>query len=1224
MTTPIRRGIVDLSSLLWTALKAGVDHENGTRVPVRKDDGSIKEEIVNSAGWGYENFVNHLVHAMNDCKLVPSDLIFVIEGRNSKAERLAIHPGYKQGRDKLPGEYAEFEKAKAMIMEVFGNLGTTMFWQDGGVEGDDVIGYLAKHLDGIRYVISNDKDMAVLVGGSPGAVTGNIHHWRDGAMDENPFGEFPFRLITTYIALVGDIGDKIPGAFKFGKGAMSDLRAIWGTEGMEAMEELILTRQLHKLVEDLPQLKQLQRVLDDQQGVYMSYELARLRIEKVNTLRRPLNYRAGINKPVACPDERLRQYAQKRWLVHAGNYDGAFQKLKDTVDKTPEFSLDIETSTPPESDEWVASLGKDEDRTPVDVIGSELTGFSITFGRNREFTYYVTVDHKETEKHKNITVDQAAALIDLIPREKITWVHNAQFELPVCYNTWGEKWADDPQWHGFLRNVRDTVIAASYVNENEGKGLKDLSSSVLNYQQVTYQETVSRTYRAADWDGLGKVRMRWCEGEERGEDGEIIDHGVPMVTVEHKMNELTAEAVFAYGCDDTICTAALAVIFRIVMEIEGTFGIYERVETLPAYVTAKGFVDGVDFSLQGMAEQERDDDIAYDKAWPVLREFLIKMGFEGTVCPKFVPDSEIKALRDQAALDNGLSLDQLGDFKWEAPAHLLELNTSGIKQAFEIVTGVSLGLRAKRLDKIAAWLDLEAYTANGDAATFYSLFAELVRNQDLDSLNSLLKEHYDGEPKLNLGSPKQMASLLYDFMGLPINFINEATIKERANDRPLADALYKHRQWRTGDGNLSESEWKLVRKKAKADEDAILYALAFDGSHIDDEARAALKALGVMKKVMTRRNLFYKNYWPIRHWKTGKVHPSFKQVGATTRRYSCSNPNFQQLPKKGEAVRFREHFKPHHKRAVICSIDFSGQELRLAAWRSQDPNMLSCYVGDNLRDLHSITASKAMRLKWGNAKVDELIAEHGQHLPHGMLKEEFEYRFFIHIHKGLSETLGKDHPVPKMADDLRKDSKNVNFAAQFGGQAAKLSQTLIMPIADAQLFLDARSAMFTKVDAAAKRSARECLARGYSLTMLGARRHLRNGIMSEDKKEAARAARQSWNYEIQGSAGEMTKLAIGRLWESGALFKYDVRFIAPIHDELVTSVAEEDAIEFIRIKHWCMTQPYADMEVPVLGSISIGPDFGHQHECGDWFIEPSIKKALNDIFHKEKEHATTD
>jgi hypothetical protein len=42
------------------------------------------------------------------------------------------------------------------------------------------------------------------------------------------------------------------------------------------------------------------------------------------------------------------------------------------------------------------------------------------------------------------------------------------------------------------------------------------------------------------------------------------------------------------------------------------------------------------------------------------------------------------------------------------------------------------------------------------------------------------------------------------------------------------------------------------------------------------------------------------------------------------------------------------------------------------------------------------------------------------------------------------------------------------------------------------------------------------------------------------------------------------------------------------------------------------------MQVPILGSISIGPDFAEQIECGDYFIEENIRKALNDIFTKEE------
>jgi DNA polymerase-1 len=220
--------------------------------------------------------------------------------------------------------------------------------------------------------------------------------------------------------------------------------------------------------------------------------------------------------------------------------------------------------------------------------------------------------------------------------------------------------------------------------------------------------------------------------------------------------------------------------------------------------------------------------------------------------------------------------------------------------------------------------------------------------------------------------------------------------------------------------------------------------------------------------------------------------------------------------------------------------------------------------------------------------------------------------------------LDKSDPTKKKADDLRKDSKNVNFAAQFGGQAVKLSETLIMSVEDAQLFLDARSAMFPEVDEAAIRAEDYCKKYGYALTMMGARRHLREAMISDDRWAASRAARQAWNMEIQGSAAEMTKLAMARLWKSGAIHKYDVRFIAPIHDELVTSVHRDHALEFIKIKHACMTAQYADMSnpndpnsVPIMGSISIGPNFADQIECGDWYIEENIREALDKIFHKE-------
>jgi DNA polymerase I-like protein with 3'-5' exonuclease and polymerase domains len=729
----------------------------------------------------------------------------------------------------------------------------------------------------------------------------------------------------------------------------------------------------------------------------------------------------------------------------------------------------------------------------------------------------------------------------------------------------------DDIWHGFLPNVRDTAIGSSYVDENRSRGLKSLSKDLLGYEQETYDSATTKEYLKSAWNGKGKVLGEWQE-----------EDGAEWVKVQHKMNELTARQVLSYGADDTICTAAVAVHFRCVMEIEKTWHVYEQVETYPAYLTALAFVQGTAISLEDMRAMEKEDDAAYDAAAPVLRQYLMDIGFDGTQCPVYT-----------------------------------EMTPANIKEGYQHITGREHPKTLIRtLSKLAKLLEVHAdeLTAEGedDIANKVRVLSIVVGSGEMEYFNKLVAENFNGEPKLDLASPKQMKELLYTHMKLPVKVINDVTPLEKEKNPELFAAVQRFKKIRAGSeqGVLTDEQKALMKLKAKTDDTAIDFALAFDADVIDDAARAALKAIGVMKSVMTRRSLFYKNYWNIRHWKDGLVHAQANQCAAVTRRYSMSNPNLQQLPKKGEAVKFRGIFKPHKRNAVVTSIDFVGQELRLAAERSQDKNMLACYVGSKLKDIHSITAAGALEMKWGREIVDELRKTYGADLDRS---EDGTYDLFLRLRK-----LGKNEPVGKKADDLRKDAKNVNFGAQNGAKAVKLSETLVMPVEDAQLFLDARSAMFPGVDEAAERAAEEAKRTGYALTFMGARRHLREAIMSDEKGAADRAARQAWNFEIQGSAGEMTKLAMAEMWVRGIFFKYDARFIAPIHDELVDSVTREDAVEFLREKHACMTKAYSTMKVPILGSISFGPDFADQYECGDWFIEENIRKSLNDIFEMKE------
>lgn len=1234
----MKRGLVDLSSVLWTCLFAGKDTEFGREVKNSAD----KPVWVNSHEHGFENAINHLTTAMEDLGLTPHQLIFVVEGRDSKAPRKALHPAYKGDRDKVPEHYEQFNELKRRVVEQFKVLGSQFVTQDR-IEADDVIAYLARQLQGYRYIISGDKDLAQLVGPGPkdrlriyntapdttkgrglddSPWTGYIHHYRQGQLDKNPFGPFPHNLIPVYIALVGDTSDKIPGVRGFGAGAFEKLLLTFNVKGLEMMEKLIQKKSLVRLGEDVAELKELQKIIDGADGAYLSYTLGQLWHHKVNTVNNQLTWDVGMVPATTSVeiDGRLKKWASTISAVHADNYDEVMKKLPAALARSPYVALDVETSTPQESDEWIESLGKTEDRTPVDVMGSELTSLQLTFGTNLQHTIYLPVDNIEEDGCRNVSIAQVRDVVAAIPRDKIIYIHNKSFELPVCFNAWGQDWLDDDEWHGFIPNAMDTKIGASYVNENIRHGLKDLSKHYLGHIQQTYAETTVKEYLETDWLALplsrfglrGKLLAQWHDPvptgtfEDRvdmveridpdtgevtyeqvtvpGAGPEIMDHesGPLMVRVEHKMNELTARQVLSYGADDTICTAALANHFRTIMEIEGTWETYCEVEQLPAYVTAKAFVDGADFSHEAMRVMEKEDEQTHAEAWKVLRGYLMDIGYAGTRCPEMVA-----------------------------------LTPAAIKEAHLIVTGVELKTQVKTPSKLAKLIfqaasDLDEQGGDQDVTERMRLLASLVEAGDLAQISALTARYFKGEPQINLGSPKQLTALLYDRMGLPVRVVNDVTEKQEEGNPDLVMAMRRFKRRRAGhtDVELFEGDEALIRSKAKANAVALKTALAFDSHLLSDADRAALGAISAMKTVETRQNLFYKNYWPIKHWKTGKIHAQFNQCAAVTRRYSMSNPNLQQLPKKGEGVKFRGCFVPHKPNAVICSIDFSGQELRLAAERSQDANLLACYVGDHLKDVHSLTAAFAVRLKWGSDRVKELYAEFGSDLTPSA---DADYELFLRL-----RALGKHDPMGKEADDLRKESKNVNFTAQFGGTAPKVSETLIMPLEDAQMFLDARAAMFPDVDKAAERSADTCAELGYATTLLGVRRHLREAIRSDDARIAARAERQSWNFEIQGSAGEMTKLGMARLWRSGALHKYDARFIAPVHDELVTSVVREHALDFIRIKHECMTQPYATMTVPVMGSISIGPNFADQWECGDWYIEENIIDALRDIFEKKE------
>ena len=605
--------LFDMASVMWTALRAGKDSADGVSV---QHNG--REVLVNSAAYGYENAVNHMVAVIDSWRLAPKDCVLVFEGKDSKKRRCMIDPMYKNkpDRDKPPEAYIQYNLLKEKLGKVFGDLGAIAVTQDF-VEGDDVLAWIAENAEEDVVISTNDNDMSVL--NKLNKQGYKIMVAVNNMVGVNKYGDFDFGLVTLYKSLVGDTSDNVKGCPGFGPAAFLNLIAKYGEDGAHELMGLIQAGRRDTLAElaQSNECKILSKVVAEWESVVKSYKLVLLHPEWVNTIRQQLVWTPGMVK-AGCDDERLQKWQGVNRLVTATNFDKCFDGLRRALLETDTVAFDIETSTPPESDDWLEAQGNPDG---VDVFGSYLVGFSLTFGKNNQYTYYVTVKHRDSD---NITMSQARKMIEACFGKEML-IQNTAFELCVLHEAQdedGSYWRDHWQCygeHGFIPGFRDTLFEGSYVNENVKLGLKFRSEYHLGYQQATFQETTRKSGKVGTLPPGGRVIKTWAEKDEDGVESS-------MELRQYKMHELTAREVFKYGADDTICTAALGNFYQLVMRLEHTWNVYKQVELDAAYQHAKNFVDGVNFSLSKMKELEAIDKATYAEAWAVVRDYLIANG----------------------------------------------------------------------------------------------------------------------------------------------------------------------------------------------------------------------------------------------------------------------------------------------------------------------------------------------------------------------------------------------------------------------------------------------------------------------------------------------------------------------------------------------------------------------------------------------------------------------
>lgn len=278
--------------------------------------------------------------------------------------------------------------------------------------------------------------------------------------------------------------------------------------------------------------------------------------------------------------------------------------------------------------------------------------------------------------------------------------------------------------------------------------------------------------------------------------------------------------------------------------------------------------------------------------------------------------------------------------------------------------------------------------------------------------------------------------------------------------------------------------------------------------------------------------------------KTGRIHTCFNQAVAATGRLSSNNPNLQNIPIRDERGRqIRKAFVPE-KGYVFLSADYSQIELRLMAHLSRDQSMIDDFLSGN--DIHAATASKIF---------------------------------------------GVD--IKDVTREMRSRAKTANFGIIYGISSFGLAERLTIGRKEAKELIDGYFNSYPGVKLYMEESVRTARELGYVKTMFGRRRYLRD-IHSRNQVVRGMAERNAINAPIQGTAADIIKIAMVRIFERLQEEKYLSKMILQVHDELIFEVYEP---EFDRLKDMVLHEMShaVKLDVPLVAEWGRGNSWFEAH-----------------------------
>ncbi len=270
---------------------------------------------------------------------------------------------------------------------------------------------------------------------------------------------------------------------------------------------------------------------------------------------------------------------------------------------------------------------------------------------------------------------------------------------------------------------------------------------------------------------------------------------------------------------------------------------------------------------------------------------------------------------------------------------------------------------------------------------------------------------------------------------------------------------------------------------------------------------------------------------------SGRIHTEFRQTETRTGRISSVNPNLQNIPIRTQLGSQMRKFFVAGEGSILLDADYSQIELRVLASISQDRNMTQAFLEGH--DIHTETAA-----------------------------EIFEV------------------PRSMVTPELRRRAKAVNFGIVYGIGAYSLSQDVHVSVREAQDYIDNYLRSFPAVNAYLERTVEEAKNNGYVTTMYGRRRYLPE-LSNSNKQVQALGRRLAMNTPVQGTAADIIKIAMVRVFERLQKECPEAKLILQVHDELIVECPVSKA-ELASVILREEMEAAASLKAPLLAEVHSG------------------------------------